>query len=145
MGIGVATKVTAGATEIIVTELFSRVPPPLDAASGQAHLNDAFTASSQVRPDPRLSALAQVAALRAAQVPDGESSVRETPGLAAAAVHYERLRVVLLAVSTLAEITASVLPKELANANVGFGLAQGNHPRLGPQTIFCVVLFGQPK
>ena len=146
VGVGViGAAAEAGSTDLIVTEVFVRVPAPVDRESARSRVLTLLSEHYHTVEDRQLAALAQQAAEDVARLGTGEADgVQKVSGMEAAAQKFRRLRALLVAVADIDQLTLDNLPKDLNRLRVGIGVGQGSHPKMGPSTIYLVLLVAEP-
>ncbi|MBK9037434.1 MAG: hypothetical protein IPL61_40355 [Myxococcales bacterium] len=147
VGIGVALGAeVAGRRELFVTQMFIRIPPPLDPVAAHAFLVERFTAGTALTADPLLDRLAgDFAAALARGVPHAEARRAVTEGLDAQAGRYRQAANVVTAVSDLDAVVAKDLLGDLQVDRIGIGVAQGPHPDLGPGAYWLVLVLARSR
>ncbi|MBI3178645.1 MAG: CAP domain-containing protein [Deltaproteobacteria bacterium] len=141
VGVGVAYAKDSG--DLLVTELFTRVPPTVDRAAARDSIAETIRRGRALRLDAALVRLAQSNAEElAAGAPRDRVAAEMERALNEMAGKYKRLRTVILALSDTRDFATRNLPQDAAT-DFGVGVAQGEHRDLGRGAIFVVVLLGQ--
>ncbi len=149
IGIGVVFKESRSEGRVMfVTQLFSRVPPPIDPDEARKTLQAKIAqAVPQVRADPTLSAVAQAYATNVV-IPGLSKKAAESWRNA----NFDRLRRPFARIGT-AEITVidldSLDPKKAFRdkwvTHYGLGIAQGYHEEFGEGAIYIVLMMAQAR
>jgi uncharacterized protein YkwD len=152
VGIGVALGELAGSSrEILVTQLFIRKGPRVDAAEARREAAKAFAAARAsaglpaVSEDERLRRVAQAYATGlAAGQPDAMLAARADAELDTLAGHFSQI-VTLIGVSMDARDSVREAARDRRVASFGLGVAQGSHAELGEGVFHVVVLLARPR
>jgi hypothetical protein len=143
VGIALGDNVT-GQRELFVTQLFIRIPPPLDIAKGRQQLRRAIADRGNRTHDDELAQVAQQFAVELAQGRSpGEAAKRSAPAVDALAKRFRRVTTVVNPVAELDKFPVAELDREPKMTRFGIGLAQGTHDVIGEGAIYVVVLLGQ--
>jgi uncharacterized protein YkwD len=145
VGVGVVEgDVSADHHELYVTEVFIRVPPKLDRASGAERIAKLFQGARQVGVDAQLSAIAQSVAegLAAGQTrdalwPTARKRLDAMPG------RFARVGSLITAVADLDGLDGKELLGHEKPDDIGVGVAQGPHPEIGDNAVWIVVLMAE--
>ncbi|MCA9680006.1 MAG: CAP domain-containing protein, partial [Myxococcales bacterium] len=142
VGIGVIFgEQVAGRREMFITQVFTRVTPPIDPA---AVASDLRAAIDKVRTLSQDEALDKVAVAYAQELAAGhdakQASARASRSLEALAPRYRRIGSVVTTVSDLAALDPESLVSDGLATHLGIGIAQGTHEELGEGAIFVVLL-----
>lgn len=150
-GAGIVTVTDGtGGKQVFLAEIFVRYQPPVDPKVLRRELAGAIAARREearlpaLPEDPALQEAAQRYAQEMAAAKGGLPEERDTQLL-------DGLRKTYKAVSMLAGTAASPAQfaqdrKVLASGKaIGIGLAQGDHPKLGRNASYVVVLIGEPQ
>ncbi len=141
VGVGVAYAKDSG--DLLVTELFTRVPPRVDREVARQNIADTIRQGRALRLDAALVRLAQANAEELASgAPRDRVAATIEQALGEMAGKYKRLRTVILALGDPHDFATRDLPQDAAT-DFGVGVAQGEHQELGRGAIFVVVLLGQ--
>jgi uncharacterized protein YkwD len=144
VGVGIVLgEEVAGRREMYVTQVFIRIPSPIERDEVIEAVAGKLAAVRAVGSDPWLAEVAQTFA---------DSLAAGVPTKTAAAEASVRLRTRpngFRGVSTVATTVADVESFDAASAladgsisSAGIGVAQGDHPEIGESAIFIVVLLG---
>jgi uncharacterized protein YkwD len=144
IGIGVVLgEMISGRPEMFVTQVFTRVPRPIEEREVADSLH-ALLSSKRVI--PRAAALERLAQRVATDLARGTSRTRawaavevETKALSKA---YRKVASVATGVPDLSTVDAASLLSGVVD-EIGIGIAQGSHPDLGDGTIWIVLLLGE--
>ena len=149
--VGVTVFTLQGGPAAVVTELFVRQLAPVDVASVHGKLRDAIDRSRAsagtppLRDDPTLGKVAEEYAKELAASGGNISNARHSQLVSPL---YRSFRTVDLLSGAKGD------PLDVANEKtvlttkeklVGIGVAQGNHPVLGPNTVYVALVFGTKK
>jgi len=133
----------AGRRELFVTQVFIRLPPPIDYRQARQQVADIVKRVRVIDEDRELSLIAQELA---AEVAGGQSpadaSKRAGAHLAPLRLPYSK---VTSQVTTVADVAAFAPDSTLTDRSLiayGLGLAQGDHEVMGEHAITIVLLFG---
>ncbi|MEZ4368529.1 MAG: hypothetical protein R2939_19955, partial [Kofleriaceae bacterium] len=144
LGIGVVLgDDISGRRELLVTQVFLRVPPPIEPAAAAAQV---LAAARTVRPlaeRPELDGPAQeLASAIARGVPRETAWAQAKRRVDGFVSRYRQIGTVIMAVGDLATVSGESLLGSYTPDEVGVGVAQGPHPDLGDQAIWIVLLLG---
>jgi uncharacterized protein YkwD len=147
IGIGVVLgDEVSGRREMFVTQVFTRVPPKVDAAKTAQIVVDRINAARPVRSNPGLAAVAQDLATGLAA---GKTRESLWPGakkkLDSIGGNFARLGSVVTASADVSEIDGKELLGDYKADEIGVGIAQGPHPQIGDGAIWIVVLLAEKK
>ena len=147
LGVGVVLgDIVSGRREVFVTEVFIRVPPHIDAARAAEQVRTKLNTVRPMAADPQLEAAAQGLAERlAAGVPRDRAWAEARKPLSALAERYARVGSVITTVGDLDSIEGDALLGGSKSSTVGIGIAQGDHPQLGPGAVWIVLLLGDRR
>lgn len=144
MGVGVALGEVAGSPQLFVTQLFVRLPAPIDFRLAREQAVGAIERVRRLDEDRELSLVAQDLAqdmASGARAADIFGRARERMG--AKRTPYSQ---VVAMVTTTADIAAFQPDKGVVDRSVaayGLGVAQGDHDVVGEAAIHIVLLLGQ--
>ena len=131
----------SGRREIFVTQVFTRVPPKVDAVPAAELVRKRISAAHPVVADPALSAIAQDFA---AGIAKGQGRDAVYASLRAridrVAGSYTHLSSVILTVADLETVDSASLLGSSHPDTIGIGIAQGSHAEIGEGAIFIVAL-----
>ena len=147
LGIGVVLgDVVSGRREVFVTEVFIRIPPHVDVARAAEQVRAKLNTVRPMAADPQLEAAAQGLAERLASgVPRDRAWAEARKPLSALAERYARVGSVITTVGDLDSIAGDALLGGSKSNTVGIGIAQGDHPQLGPGSVWIVLLLGDRR
>ena len=136
----------AGRREMFVTQVFTRVPPPITLIEARQRLHAKIARRGGVSQEEPLSVLAQ----RYAEGLMDERPAAEMAGETAEKLDAfgARFRKVTTSVMAVADIESFDAKEAIADEDVthyGLGVAQGEHEDLGEQTLFIVLLLAQAR
>jgi uncharacterized protein YkwD len=144
MGLGVAVEEVAGSRQLYVTQLFVRLPGPIDFRRVREQAAAAIERVRRIDEDRELSLVAQdLAQSLAAGAPAADLSRRAGRRLGAMRLPYTEVATVL---TTTADVAAFEPDKSLTDRTVmayGLGVAQGDHEVIGEAAIHIVLLLGR--
>ncbi|MEM9492256.1 MAG: hypothetical protein AAGC55_24120, partial [Myxococcota bacterium] len=147
IGIGIAFgRIVANRRELFVTQVFTRVPPVIGVNEAKRRVNAEIKRRGGVQGDSALTTLAdELATNLASGMAPAAASRKTSTKLDALARRFIR---VTSAVSTVADIAAFDADSVLSDKRIthyGVGVGQGNHPEMGENALFIVVLLGQAR
>ncbi len=147
VGIGVVLGAEVGGRrELFVTEMFTRVPPPLDPAAAHARVAALLGADDGPAADAALDAIAgEFAAALARGVPRADAKRVVARRLDEVSARYRQAASVVTAVTDLDALVAHELLGDMAADKVGIGLAQGPHPELGDGAYWVVLVLARTR
>lgn len=147
VGIGVVLGAEVGGRrELFVTEMFTRVPPPLDPVAAHARVATLLGAGDGPEVDPALDAIAgEFAAALARGVPRADAKRVVARRLDEVSARYRQAASVVTAVTDLDALVARELLGDMAADKVGIGLAQGPHPELGDGAYWVVLVLARTR
>ena len=144
MGLGITLGgEVAGRRELFVTQLFIRLPPPIDYRQARQQVTDMVRRVRALDEDRELSLVAQELAegVAGGQTPaDGSRTAGQR--LAVLRLPYGK---VTTQITTLADVAAFEADPSLKSRTLvayGLGVAQGDHDVMGEHAITVVLLFG---
>jgi uncharacterized protein YkwD len=141
LGTGIAFD--AGLTrDMFVTELFIRIPPPVDATAGRNEISARLKKTAKrLLPSDLLGGIAQREAEELAGGGDtGAVGARVVQALQGAENDFVTVKTMVAALARFSDFDAAPAGADKVLTHFGVGVAQGNHPRLGPNTIYVVVV-----
>ncbi|MEO7093685.1 MAG: CAP domain-containing protein, partial [Polyangiales bacterium] len=149
LGIGVVFgDEVSGRREIFITQVFTRVPPKVDAGKATATVQDRIMSSATkvVGTNVRLAAIAQQLADALASGKTREQAYplvkRQVDALGNT---YVRVGSVITAAADLDTIDGKSLLGDGVVDDIGVGVAQGPHPEIGEGAMWIVVLMAQKR
>ncbi len=147
VGIGIEVGATVGGRrEIFVTQMFRRVPPPIDAHATVAAIRARLHAAGTFGDDPELDRIAADYARQLAAGAEPTSASRAAAAaLAQVSSRYTRIASMVTAVSEVSALDAAAILAGTSFTHVGIGVGQGDHPELGPGALHVVVLLAQSR
>lgn len=147
VGIGVVLgEEVAGRRELYVTQVFTRIPPPLDRDRDHALVLDRLLGQRMAQGDATLDRVAgRYAAALAAGTDRKQASAAASAELQSVGGGYRQAASIVTAVSDFAAIDADAIWGTLTANRVGLGLAQGPHPDLGPDTYWIVIIMATSR
>jgi uncharacterized protein YkwD len=147
VGIGIVFgEQVSGRRELFVTQVFIRIPPPLDRARTLTAIRDMVHKKASPEDDPVLDQVAQVYADTLAGGGDqAAASKRAAKALEAHANRFRRVGSVVTAIADVSTLNADTLLGNEVPTHLGIGIAQGPHPELGEGAIWVVLLIGQAR
>ena len=133
----------SGRLEIFITQVFTRVPPRVDAQVVAELIRKRISAIRAVGSDPALTDIADDLAVRMAR---GQSRDQAYPPLRprvdALASRYARVASVITTVADVEALDAASILAGATPDDIGVGVGQGHHAEIGDGAIFIVVLLG---
>ncbi len=147
LGIGVVLgDEVSGRRELLVTQVFTRVPPPIDAAAATAQVLALVQQQRAATPRAELAAAAtELATSLARGVTRDAAWASAKHRVEPLASSYRRIGTVITAVGDLASLAGTALLSGYAPDEIGVGVAQGPHPDLGDGAIWVVLLMGERR
>ncbi|HVV88470.1 MAG TPA: CAP domain-containing protein [Kofleriaceae bacterium] len=147
VGIGIELGAEVGGRrEIFVTQMYRRIPPPIDPVATLAAIRARLHGAGSFGDDPDLDAVAGAFAARlAAGVDPADASRRASADLDRLAARYARVASTVTAVAEVSALDPAAMLAGTTFTHVGVGVAQGDHPELGPGALHIVVLLAQAR
>lgn len=148
IGIGVAFgEEISGRREMFVTQVFSRVPPAIDAAAAaEAVRRKAALARPQIAYAPKLATLAAQLATQLAAGSTREAAYASVKSqIDSLSAQYFRVGSVITATADIDNLDAPGLIGDIKADDLGVGIAQGPHPEIGERAVWVVVLFAMKR
>lgn len=150
-GVGITTLTgKGGATSTFLAEVFVKILPPVDLVQVRKDLQAAIVARRaegkvpEIPVDPALHEVAQKYAQEMAAAKGKLPEERDTQLLDSLKKTYQGVN--MLAGASAAPLEFAKEKKVLSSGKaLGVGLAQGDHPTLGRNTFYVVILFGEPR
>jgi len=147
VGIGVVYgNEVSGRREIFITQVFTRVPPKVDASQSADEIRKKILVTRKVNVNAKLTAIAQG---MANQLAAGKTREQAYPAVKrqvdALGNKYARVGSVVTAVSELDSIDGPAILGDAHPDDVGIGAAQGVHPEIGEGAIWIVVLLAENR
>ncbi len=150
-GVGITTVTEKnGATRTYLAEIFVKILPPADLVQVRKDLQAAIVARRvegkvpEIPVDPALHEVAQKYAEEMAAAKGKLPEERDTQLLDSLKKTYKGVN--MLAGASSAPLEFAKEKKVLASGKaLGVGLAQGDHPTLGKNAFYVVILFGEPR
>jgi uncharacterized protein YkwD len=134
----------SGRREMFVTQVFIRIPPKIDPGKAADLVRDRI---AKVRPVVVSAGLSGVAQLLADGLAAGKSRdelwPRARKQLDAVSAPYQRVGSVITAVAELDTLDGKELVGDYKPDDIGVGIAQGNHPDIGENAVWIVVLLAE--
>jgi hypothetical protein len=134
----------SGRREMFVTQVFIRIPPKVEPAKAAELVRDRIATVRPVVVTAGLSGVAQMLAdgLAAGKSRD-EMWPRARKQLDAVSGPYQRVGSVITAVAELDTVDGKELVGDYRPDDIGIGIAQGNHPEIGENAVWIVVLLAE--
>ena len=147
LGIGVVFgDDNAGQRALLVTQVFSRVPPVIDRAKALDVVTQKLIAARKMSVDRQLSQIAESVATSLAAGKSRDDVWPEVRRRLDMMSHsFGKVGSVITAVSELDTLDAKPLIGDYAPDAMGVGVAQGPHPEIGDNAVWIVVLFAQKR
>ena len=147
LGVGVVFgSEVSGRRELFITQVFTRVTPPIDA---QRAAVEVFGKLAAVQPVSNSAQLTSIAQQLADAVSRGQTREQAYPAVKrqvdALGAVYSRVGSVITAVAELDAIDGPALFGTGTISDVGIGVAQGPHSEIGERAIWIVVLLAQKR
>ncbi len=145
IGIEVGAEV-GGRRELFVTQMFRRVPPPMDAPATVAAIRTRLHGAGRFGDDAELDRIAADFARQLAAGADPSIVSRQaSAALGRVSSRYSRVASMVTAVSEVSALDAAAILAGTTFTHVGIGVGQGDHPELGPGALHVVVLLAQAR
>ena len=136
----------SGGREMFITQVFTRVPPKIDATVAAATIAKRIVAVHAAGTSEKLTAIAHDVAL---QLAAGKSRDSVWPGVKpridALGNQYQKIGSVITAAADLDALDGKAILGDATPDDIGVGIAQGTHPEIGEGAIWIVVLMGQRR
>ncbi len=136
----------SGRREIFITQVFTRVPPKVDAPKSVDEIRKKILVVRKVNVNPKLQAIAQG---MANELAGGKTREQAYPAVKrqvdALGNKYARVGSVVTAASELDSIDGPAIIGDSQPDDVGIGIAQGVHPEIGEGAIWIVVLLAENR
>ncbi len=148
LGIGIELgEAVSGRRELFVTQVFIRVPPQVELAGALAEVRTRLRGARPFSDDAGLDRIATTyATALAAGTPHAEASKRAGRDLDQVARRFVRVASMVTAVTDMAAFDPETMFGDgMIFSHVGVGVAQGDHPELGPGAVHVVVLLGMKR
>jgi uncharacterized protein YkwD len=142
IGIGIELgEEVANRRELFVTQLFIRIPPPVDPVFAQTRVREQLRAYAKFTEEPSLDRIATTYAQGLATgVPQADAAKRASRELDGVARKFSRVASMVTAISDVEGVDAPSFLGGAQFTHVGIGVAQGDHVDLGPGALHVVVL-----
>lgn len=136
----------SGRREIFITQVFTRVPPKVEADKAAEIVTQKIVAAGPVTANPKLTVIAKEWAEQLASGKTREQTYplmrRKVDTLGAT---YQRVSSVITAASELDSIDGKSLLGDSKIDDIGVGVAQGPHPEIGDGALWIVVLIAEKR
>ncbi len=144
VGVGVVPGRDPEANDILVTELYVRLPPAADVVATARGIGDRLQRGLKLQWDAELAETAAAAATELARARQANAArLTESGLLGRAAKRFLGVRAMVVAVADPAQVTAAQLGGVKGITHLGVGVAQADHPELGPGALYVVALLGR--
>lgn len=142
VGIGIELGEEVGnRRELFVTQVFIRIPPPVDPLFAQTRVREQLRAAGKFGDDAALDRIATAYAQGLATgVPQADAAKRATKELDTVASKFSRVASMVTAISDVEGVDAPAFLSGAPYTHIGVGVWQGEHPDLGPGALHVVVL-----
>jgi uncharacterized protein YkwD len=142
VGIGIELgEEVANRRELFVTQVFIRVPPPVDPVVAQTRVREQLRGVAKFTDDASLDQIATTYAQGLATgVPQGDAAKRASRELDGVARKFTRVASMVTAISDVEGVDPQSFLSGTPFTHVGVGIAQGDHADLGPGALHVVVL-----
>ncbi len=144
IGVGIVLgKEVSDRREMFITQVFIRIPPVIDRDQFSKQLANKLRAVRPLTKDAKLEKIARDFADRVAagQSPKNVAN-RASTALQKMGLNYNAVSTLATAVADLAGFDAASALADKTISYFGIGVSQGDHPDIGPQAIYIVILFG---
>ncbi len=154
VGIGIVLgREVAGRPELLVTQLFIRVPPKVDPARAVAEARAVIAERRKARPglaplvdDADLGRLASAFARElAAGTARDAAAARLDAGLDKLGARFSVVKTNLMVVGAISQIGGAKNVEDASVSHVGIGVAQGDDAEIGKGALFVVVLLAESR
>jgi uncharacterized protein YkwD len=147
VGVGIETKPKDHGQEIYVTELFVRIPPPLNRAHARRAITKIVSVQTKLKRDAVLGGWAQRQADAMAKGADAQAAFRlSTHNVNPIKRSYLRLRSLVHVVANIQDFRlAQAIKNDTSLTHYGIGMSQGRNKKLGEQAISIVLFLAQKK
>jgi hypothetical protein len=147
IGIGIELgEEVADRREVFVTQVFIRVPPQVDLVVARTRVREQLRAARQFHDSEALDRIAQTYAAGLARgEPNADAARRASRDLDGVAREFSRVASMVTALSDVEGVDAEAFFSGAQFTHVGIGVAQGDHPDLGPGALHVVVLLGYAR
>ncbi len=144
LGVGIVLgKEVSDRREMFITQVFIRIPPVIDREQFSNQLATKLRAVRPLTKDDKLERMAMDFADRVAagQSPEIVAN-RASRMLRKMGINYNGVSTLATAVADLAGFDAESALTDKTISYFGIGVSQGDHPEIGQQAIYIVILFG---
>jgi len=144
VGIGIELgEQVADRRELFVTQVFIRVPPPVELGVARTRIRDQLRAARSFRDSEALDRIAQAyAANLAVGMPTADAARQASRELDTLGRQFVRVASLVTALADVEGVDGQAFFGGASFTHLGLGVAQGDHPELGPGAIHVVVLLG---
>ena len=119
------------------------MPPQVDPVVARTRVREQLRAYRAFRDSDALDRIAATyASGLAAGVPNADAAKRASRELDSVAAQYSRVASMVTALADVEGVDAAAFLSDATFTHVGIGVAQGDHPDLGPGALHVVVLLG---
>jgi uncharacterized protein YkwD len=132
-----------GRRELLVTEVFTRVPPAIDKAKARSSVRTRIHAAAKLADSEATSAVAQQLAEDLAGGASLETAVARANKSLGATRRIARANTLSTVVADLDTFDVKTVAAQQGYTHVGVGVAQGTHDQIGPGAIYVVVIVAQ--
>lgn len=142
IGVGITFgEEVSGRREIFITQVFTRMPPKLDAATAAELIRKRIGAVHAAESDPTLAGIAQELAEGVAKgLSRDQVYASLKPRVDALARRYARVGSVITTALDVGTVDAASILGNARPDDIGIGIGQGNHAELGEGAVYIVVL-----
>ena len=147
VGIGIELgEEVADRRELFVTQVFIRIPPQVDVDTARGRVREQLRAARSFRDHDGLDRIAQTYAAGLARgEPNAEAARRASRELDSVSQHFSRVASMVTALADVESVDAEAFLSGATFTHLGIGVAQGDHPDLGPGALHVVVLLGYAR
>jgi hypothetical protein len=126
---------------MFVTQVFIRIPPPVDPVYAQTRVREQLHAAGKFTDDASLDQIAtEYAQALASGVPHADAAKKASRELDGVARKFSRVASMVTAITDVEAVDAQAFLSGAPYTHIGVGIAQGDHPDLGPGALHVVVL-----
>lgn len=136
----------SGRRELFVTQVFTRVPPPITLIEARQRIHTNIARRGGVAQEESLTVLAQRYAEGLMEGrPAAQMSGETAKKLDAFGARFRKVTTSVMAVADVEAFDAKEAISDKDVTHYGLGVAQGEHEDLGEQTLFIVLLLAQAR
>lgn len=127
--------------EMFVTQVFIRIPPTVDPVYAQTRVREQLRVVGKFTADANLDRIAtEYAQALASGAPHADAAKKASRELDGVARKFTRVASMVTAITDIEAVDAQAFLSGAPFTHIGVGVAQGDHPDLGPGALHVVVL-----